>query len=255
MSPLNPIADDEQYTSAQLRQAERERDEACALSVELLRDTDRLRQVEAENEHLRGDFVRLRASLAASQADLTRVERERDEALAAQARIGDRLTETVVRLTAYRRDRELLRAELASARKELDLLRAGRPADQQTEKSMTMNMTPEEHFARGLEFLALADNAPAMSAEDLAVAQTRAVVAHAHFGAAAAGTAMRAFAATDPAEKHEQSAAGVDDNLRAAWLQDGDPAAHRYVNDGAYCCTACGEHATARWHLIEAPDA
>lgn len=242
-------------TSARLRQVERERDEAVRRCADLEQVREELKQLRVRADGYAEDIQQLEGvrdqlvdEKRGLRAEMARVETERDEEAA-----------LAVRLRAFwnecSRDRDLIMAELASARKELDLLRAGRPADQQTEKSMTMNMTPEEHFARGLEFLALADNAPAMSAEDLAVAQTRAVVAHAHFGAAAAGTAMRAFAATDPAEKHEQPTAGVDDNLRAIWRQDGDPAAHRYVNDGAYCCTACGEHATARWHLIEAPDA
>lgn len=52
-------------------------------------------------------------------------------------------------------------------------------------------MSPEEHYQRGLKLLDNADwcrghNQPAE-------AQTDAVVAQAHFGAAAAGTAMRAI--------------------------------------------------------------
>jgi len=55
-------------------------------------------------------------------AALRRVERERDEAVAAQARIGDRLTETVVRLAAHRQDRERLQRDLAAS--QADLTRA-----------------------------------------------------------------------------------------------------------------------------------
>lgn len=64
------------------------------------------------------------ARLQQALDDLARAERERDAALDAQVRLGDRLTETVVRLTMYRRDRDLIRAELASARTELEQLRA-----------------------------------------------------------------------------------------------------------------------------------
>lgn len=54
-------------------------------------------------------------------------------------------------------------------------------------------MTPEQHYRRGLELLDNADwcrgNGPASQGE----AQVDAVVAQAHFGAAAAGSAMRAL--------------------------------------------------------------
>lgn len=45
-----------------------ERDQACALSVGLLRDTERLREVERENEVLRGDFTRVRGERDEAQA-------------------------------------------------------------------------------------------------------------------------------------------------------------------------------------------
>lgn len=64
-----------------------------------------------------------RSEAAAVLNDREALQQERNEARAAQARIGDRMTEDVVRLTAYRRERDLARAELASARTELDLLR------------------------------------------------------------------------------------------------------------------------------------
>jgi hypothetical protein len=93
-------------------------------------------------------LLRMQTAYAASQADLTRVEREladaesdrmkaereRDEALAAQERIGDRLTESAVRLAAYRvgldaarRERDLALGELATARAELERLHKTNP--------------------------------------------------------------------------------------------------------------------------------
>lgn len=59
-----------------------------------------------------------------TSARLRRVEQERDDALAAQARLSDRLTESAIRLAAYRQGRDLLRAELVSARQELYAARA-----------------------------------------------------------------------------------------------------------------------------------
>ncbi len=60
-------------------------------------------------------------------------------------------------------------------------------------------MTPEEHYARGLELLDNAERtfaAPGgMSPAPAQAAATQAAIAHGHFAAAAAGTAMRAFEA------------------------------------------------------------
>jgi hypothetical protein len=58
-----------------------------------------------------------------TSALLRRVEQERDEALAAQARLGDRLTESAVRLAAYRLGRDKDRTELGHLRRERDQLR------------------------------------------------------------------------------------------------------------------------------------
>ena len=93
----------------------------------------RLRQVEAENEHLRGDFVRLRASLAASQADLTRVEQERDEALAAQRFAEGKLSAVREQLATARDAATIYRREW------LRVAQAGTEAHSDTEeKSMTI---------------------------------------------------------------------------------------------------------------------
>lgn len=64
-------------------------------------------------------------------ADVVALVEQRDEALVAQARIGDRMTEDVVRLTAYRREHVLLRAEPASARTELERLRSTTPTSKE----------------------------------------------------------------------------------------------------------------------------
>lgn len=77
-------------TSARLAEVERQRDEACALSVELLRDTDRLREVERERDEMAG----LRA-------------------------------EAVDQIRRVARARDLMQAELVTARGELEQLRAG----------------------------------------------------------------------------------------------------------------------------------
>ncbi len=79
--PDAPLMPGGESTSVRLRKVEQERDEALA-------DRDRANDDVAD-------------ALAA-----------RDEALAAQARIGDRMTEDIVRLTAYRRQRDEARAEV-----------------------------------------------------------------------------------------------------------------------------------------------
>jgi len=58
------------------------------------------------------------ATLAASQADLTAMQQQRDEALAAQQRIGDRMTEDVTRIAEMRRDRDRIIADRDQARAE-----------------------------------------------------------------------------------------------------------------------------------------
>lgn len=67
-----------------------------------------------------------------TSAALRRVEQERDEAIAAQARIGDRLTETAVRLAAYRQDRDKLQRDLAAS--QADLTRAKQDHAEAVEK-------------------------------------------------------------------------------------------------------------------------
>lgn len=57
-------------------------------------------------------------------------------------------------------------------------------------------MKPEEHYQRGLELLAQAELHRHGNRDE--PARTDAVIAQSHFGAAAAGAAMQAWATTQP---------------------------------------------------------
>lgn len=71
-------------------------------------------------------------------------------------------------------------------------------------------MTPEEHYARGLHLLACAEEDSGNG--DWSRASVNAAIAQSHFGAAAAGNAMRAFEAIlrSEAQPEPSAAAGAD---------------------------------------------
>lgn len=136
-------------TAEQLQQTQQA---LAASQADLSRAIDERDQFVAAADRLSGQWLDLKAQLLGLAADLTRVHRElnaahetnrelaalwesasaqiaraeaeRDEAQAAHRRISDRLTETVVRLAACCGGRDLARAELSSARQELERLRS-----------------------------------------------------------------------------------------------------------------------------------
>jgi hypothetical protein len=120
-------------TSARLRQVEQQRDQACALSVELLRDTERLREVERERDELairasdleqvRGELQQLRLLADGYLEDIQQLESGRDElidSLRAQRNDARVARDGLAELYATARSQQTLTdAELASARQEL----------------------------------------------------------------------------------------------------------------------------------------
>lgn len=116
-------------TSAALRRVEQERDQACALSVELIRVLD---EVEALVEKIPGrkpiDVLReVIAQSEAERADREAAETERDRAnelsdkIAAELRLVTRERDSLARRCAARfEETQRLNAELASARAERD---------------------------------------------------------------------------------------------------------------------------------------
>lgn len=113
-------------TSAQLRQDLAESEEAHRETL-----TD-LKWVRLQLTSTQEAYAKAQADLAASQADLTRVERALHDADDAHDRIRDELTRAKEERSYARRaakrfidERDLARAELASAQQELSQLREG----------------------------------------------------------------------------------------------------------------------------------